>query len=622
MIRARHAWLLAILGGCASKDPPTTVDAAAPTDVPVAADVVDAPAPADAPDVAAPADVPADVAADVAALPPRDVVVATDVVLEEADAGPPADALDPLPAHAAQRSGRFDSVDRCATCHAAAPNVFRDAMNRDVSPSGLWRGSAHAIAARDPYWLAVVAQEMEATPPARATIEQVCTRCHAPAGNVATADAMRQIHYEDITAGTTPEAHLAREGVTCSACHQITSERLGTPESFNGGYVVGTGRQTFGPHANPVTAPEMTALGYTPTQGAHMTGAALCGTCHTLITRALNAAGEVVGPEFPEQACYLEWRNSAYRNEGTPGSAPVSCQGCHMPRRDQDGVAINTLISSQGDGLMPRTPIGRHVFMGANGYMLEMLAAERGWVNGVSTREDLEAGAGFADGNLRRAVTLTVEGAQRAEGSLSFNVRLTNAAGHRFPTGYPSRRAWIHVRVLDAAGSVRFESGRTDANGRFVDGLGRSLEPRRDIVRPHLREVTAEDQVQVYESVPVDVAGAVTHLPLRAATYVKDNRLLPRGWTAEHPDARYTSPVGVTGDADFRAGEDVVRFAFPTTGWVPARIEAEVLFQSISPDAAFAASQRSIPAGARFRAMVASHPPLPRTVATANATVR
>lgn len=134
--------------------------------------------------------------------------------------------------------------------------------------------------------------------------------------------------------------------------------------------------------------------------------------------------------------------------------------------------------------------------------------------------------------------------------------------------------------------------------------------------------MTADDQVQVYETVMADMAGEVTHLPLRAARYLKDNRILPRGWSATHPDAALTTPTGVTGDADFRAGEDVTRFALTTTGWVPARVEAELLFQSISPDAALAAGQRSLPAGARFRQMTTDHPPLPRRASSANAPVR
>lgn len=616
MGRARCALVIGFLLGCESSTPtPTPPDSSVPDASPdVSPDAVQNDA---APD-AAPDDVGRDAVGDLPQiLPPRDVTV------PEPDAGPPVDALGPLPAAVSTREGRFMTHDNCTQCHAAATGVLRDAMGRDVSPTALWRTSIKAVAARDPYWLAVVAEELEATPPARAAIENACTICHAPAGNVGSTDAMSALHYDDITRGTTANANLARDGVTCTACHQTTAERLGTPQSFTGGFVIGTDRRTYGPHANPVTMAEMNAVNYTPTQGAHMTRSSFCATCHTVITRPLNAAGEVVGPEFPEQTCYLEWRNSAFRAEAPAAESATECQGCHMPTRDAEGNAISAVLSTRPPmNLSPRTPIGRHVFQGANGYLLSVLAAENEWLGGTPTRAELTAAADIADAMLRRGATLTVETARRAGDALTFNVRVTNTAGHRFPTGYPSRRAWLHIRVIDDAGVVRFESGRTDANGRLVDGAGNPLEPTRDILRPHLNDVTNDTQVQVYETVLGDVNGNVTHLPLRAARFLKDNRILPRGWSATHADAALTSPTGVTGDTDFRGGEDVTHFSLNTAGWVPARVEAELLFQSISPDAALAAGVRSNPAGARFRQMVTDHPPVPRRVTGAMANVR
>lgn len=606
MIRASRALALAAMLGCASNTPGTDASASdAPTDVV---------APGDAPsDAQGARDVPAT---------PADVVL-PDVVLEpDPDAGPPADALANLPAHASTRAGRFMTHDNCMSCHRAATGVLRDSAETDVSPTALWRTSMKAVSARDPYWLAVVEQELEATPPARATIENVCTRCHAPAGNILQSDAMSALHFSDVTSATTPAGHLAREGVTCTVCHQTTAQGLGTPESYLGNFVLNDRREIYGPHPNPTTTPMQNQVMYTPTAADHMTSAAFCASCHTVITRPLNAMGEVVGPEFNEQVTYLEWRNSDYRTEAPRGTSALSCQGCHMSTRDPNGMDISTRLSVVPPTLMPRTPIGRHTFVGANAYMLSLLAAERDWVGSASTPEELTRGAQNAEAQLRRAATLTVEGAARMGDALTFNVRVSNTTGHRFPTGYPSRRAWLHVRVLDAAGAVRFEVGRTNALGRFVNGAGTLLEAQRDVVRPHLRTITADDQVQVWESVMVDVDGRVTHLPLRAARYVKDNRILSRGWRADHADAARTAAVGVEGDADFRAGEDLVRFSLTTTGWAAARVEAELLFQSISPDALLAAGQRSLPAGARLRAMVDAHPPVPRVAATANATVR
>ena len=46
---------------------------------------------------------------------------------------------------------------------------------------------------------------------------------------------------------------------------------------------------------------------------------------------------------------------------------------------------------------------------------------------------------------------------------------------------------------------------------------------------PHYDVITAADQVQIYEPIMGDTEGKVTYTLLRAATYLKDNRLLPGG---------------------------------------------------------------------------------------------
>ena len=59
---------------------------------------------------------------------------------------------------------------------------------------------------------------------------------------------------------------------------------------------------------------------------------------------------------------------------------------------------------------------------------------------------------------------------------------------------------------------------------------------------PHYNEIKAADQVQIYESIMVDQAGAVTTGLLTAVRYVKDNRLLPRGFDKRTADAGYRGP--------------------------------------------------------------------------------
>ncbi|MBK8692985.1 MAG: hypothetical protein IPN17_11995 [Deltaproteobacteria bacterium] len=530
-------------------------------------------------------------------------------------------ALAPLPPHSAASQGRFMTHEQCESCHAQATGVLTDSAGRDVSPPRLWRTSMMSMSARDPYWLAALEHEIAAQPVGRAYIERTCTRCHAPQGAIAIEDTGGRLRLDDVTRGTTAAAHLAREGVGCTGCHQITAEGLGTAGSFTGGFVVDTGRRIFGPHAAPFAMPMQNAVNYTPTQATHMTSSALCGSCHTVITRSLDALGNPTGPEFAEQAPYLEWRNSAFRAEGTPGATPMTCQGCHMPTRDAAGVEIRTLLSNRPRMLSARSPIGRHIFVGANAYMLSLLADESAWTGAVSSPAELREGAALAEAMLRGAATVQVNAPTAEGGAWAFTVRVANMAGHRFPTGYPSRRAWLHVRVLDAAGAVRWESGRADARGRLVARDGRSLEVSEDVVRPHYREVAREEDTQVYETVMADGAGRPTHVLLRAERYLKDNRILPLGWRSDHPDARLTSAAGVAGDADFVPGADAVRYRITASGWTPSRVEVELLFQSVPPGAVEAVRDGTTAAGERFGIMAEAHAPVPRVVAAASATV-
>src|SRR4029077_15826036 len=50
-------------------------------------------------------------------------------------------------------------------------------------------------------------------------------------------------------------------------------------------------------------------------------------------------------------------------------------------------------------------------------------------------------------------------------------------------------------------------------------------------LQPHYEMVTRQDQAQIYQELIRDPQGRLTTSFLSLATVVKDNRLLPRGWT-------------------------------------------------------------------------------------------
>ena len=52
------------------------------------------------------------------------------------------------------------------------------------------------------------------------------------------------------------------------------------------------------------------------------------------------------------------------------------------------------------------------------------------------------------------------------DGALEFEIAISSSVGHKLPTGFPSRRVWLHVTVYDTGGSVVFESGAWTGNGQ------------------------------------------------------------------------------------------------------------------------------------------------------------
>lgn len=489
------------------------------------------------------------------------------------------------PAQQAVSHDRFVTSTGCALCHSnsTAATAMRDEENRAIGPFNLWQSSMMANAARDPFWRAMVSAESAQTPNATAAIEATCMRCHAPMASEAAHAANREPNLADLYT-LTPQAQLISDGVSCSVCHQVKADNLGTPESYSGGFEIGTERLIWGPHRNPATAPMRNHVNYTPTFSLHVTTANLCATCHNLATHTLSADGtEVAGSVFQEQATQLEWQNSAYNDaEHEDGR---TCQSCHMPTTSVDGAPLRTRIARSppgGDFNIPeRDPFGRHVFAGANTLMPAIIQANRNVLNPQAPDAAFEATVAEARQRLERdTATVTLTGVAFENGRLTAAVTVESHAGHRFPTGFPSRRAWLRVTVKDAAGAVLFESGGFNARGRLVDQDGAVLDVEKagGPHEPHHPTLTRSDQVQVYEQVMASADGSRTSSLLRASTQLKDNRILPRGYRADHPQAPLGAPVGVGTDADFTAGSDRVHVEVPLQG-TPARVEAALFYQ-------------------------------------------
>ncbi|MGM0611855.1 MAG: hypothetical protein ACQES5_12350, partial [Thermodesulfobacteriota bacterium] len=146
-------------------------------------------------------------------------------------------------AAAAQKSAAADlpqlfaTSDKCMACH----NGLVTKTGQDVSIGFNWQSSMMAHSAKDPYWQASVRRETLAHPNAKKSIEDECSACHMPMARYqakASGQKGRVFDHLPILPARTPMAAIAGDGVSCSMCHQIQSEKLGTEESFTAGFVV------------------------------------------------------------------------------------------------------------------------------------------------------------------------------------------------------------------------------------------------------------------------------------------------------------------------------------------------------------------------------------------------
>ena len=467
----------------------------------------------------------------------------------------------------------FKTADRCIACHKGVTA----ADGTDVSIGFDWRASMMANSARDPYFHAAVRREIIDHPEAAAEIEGECARCHMPMATIAaTGEGQAASVFANLPAGTSegPYGDLAADGVSCSLCHQVQPDGLGDEETFTGHFLVAPdtppeGRRIFGPFEPDEGGAGImhSATEFRPTEGEHVTSSALCASCHTVFTHAVRPEGGR-GPQFSEQATYLEWQASAYSGDGGE-----SCQDCHMPEV-ADEVPVTRVLGRT------RPNVSRHVFRGGNFFMLHMLNRYRDELGVVALPQELELAAVRTADHLRTA-TASVEIGQPVvrEGRLEADVTVRNRTGHKFPTAYPSRRAWLRVAVTDGTGRRIFESGAFSADGS-VTGDDHDADGTR--YEPHHTEIDSPGQVQVYQAVMVDGSGGVTTGLMSAEEWVKDNRLLPDGFDPVRADARVRPAGAATSDEDFAAGADRVRYSAavdPAAG--PFTVEAELWFQPI-----------------------------------------
>jgi len=273
-------------------------------------------------------------------------------------------------------------------------------------------------------------------------------------------------------------------------------------------------------------------------------------------------------------------------------------------------------ISDRPRWLTPLPGIGQHHFVGGNALMLGILKDNATEIGLTAEAMHMDATWSLTTGQLGTdAASLSIAGAAVDQGVLDVALEVANHSGHKFPTGVPIRRAWVHLVVTDRLGAVVFESGRVEADGRIV---GNDADDDAASCEPHHETITSAGQVQIYESVAGDSGGNVTYTFLRAAGYVKDNRLLPRGFDKDSAPADVAVYGSAAVDADFVGGADRVNYRVDVQGRVkPLTVRAQLLYQSASHRFVEDLRQDTTDAVARFASYYDAADKAPVTVASA-----
>ena len=639
-----------------------------------------------------------------------------------------------MPGQTAPEHGEFVTSDQCVGCHTAGGTGLAFDMTvpapaatgkpplppplYNFSPYGTWRSSPMGLSGRDPIFFAQLASETKTFhPAAAASVENTCLACHgvqgqrqfhiapdaqSPApGNCADPFRRDVLDETPYPSGTGQARHfdlgaLARDGVSCTACHRMEVGPAGNgalPQNrciaeqqrafnqdkhgklftgfaatFTGNFFVGPADRMYGPFEKPRPASMKHALGVTPEHNAAIQSAELCGACHTLHLPVL-VNDKQIGRSY-EQTTYPEWAFSDYRLGETAygalpfgkGSLAKSCQDCHMPKAAANGEPFQSKIAGIQEhdsfpavenglpgtdiDLPTRSGFAKHRLVGLNVFLME-IAAQFPDALGIPEIDPMLGKMGVPPAKLTEQAMLdqaadgtadiAVSGLTQDGDNLVARVTVTNKSGHKFPSGVGFRRAFVDFAVLGADGAPLWESGRTNGVGELVDEAGNPIDgelwwtkncgerlnrPGDNHYQPHYREITRQDQAQVFQELvtapppgdgpsvcghdadPNANAGALTTSFLSICAKLKDNRLLPRGFLPLAQRIEIAKSLGADDELALDAGsagagdDPAYADALPASGSVaftyrvpaaalngkqPAKVSATLYYQATPP---------------------------------------
>ncbi len=546
----------------------------------------------------------------------------------------PAVGYDHVIANPHKLKQQFITSDQCMSCHDGfGTDMYipgsdgRAGMN--VSPYGEWSWSMMGLAGRDPVFFAQQESEGILHPSRKEEIVNTCFRCHGVMGqrqNTIDSDGQRYFKEEFVyltDQRSNPDATygaLARDGISCQVCHQIVDDGGGLDLSKieTGQFPVSHPDTVHGPFETVVSHPMEEALAIKPVYYAYVKSSRLCASCHTVNLPVYDTAGNVVKTHY-EQTTYMEWVNSQYQNEtgSIEQDLVKTCQDCHMPntyhqRELEFGIAtIQDETYPASENLAPiaditvreRKDFRRHTLLGINIFVLEMFN-QFAEILGIQKYDFMPENSdglpnAIANSNeLAKKETAVVE-LQRiapSDASLSVDVEVTNLTGHKFPSGVGFRRAFIELQLIDTiSNTLLWASGRTNDLGVILDGEGRRLPSElfdevngKQAYEPHYDVITSQNQVQIYQEIALNTIGEITTSFMALDKIIKDNRLLPKGWSPKGPYAEHTAAEGkAEHDPLYQngSGGDKIRYNIPLGRQQTrnARVVVSLYYQSIPP---------------------------------------
>lgn len=483
-----------------------------------------------------------------------------------------ADGVCPMPGNSTGdpqfTSDTFVGSGNCVWCH----NNIYDEYGRDVSIGRDWSSTMMANASRDPFWRAKVRSELNRHPELAEVITDKCSRCHAPMANEMARQQGNSLAVFDqgMLAASSPLHDAAMDGVSCTVCHQIEEgEHLGSLEGISGRFKINKEKLIYGPYDEVFTRPMQHHTGYKPVYSPHIKKSALCASCHNVKTPFVDETGQLLtssyADEFPEQMPYSEWLHSDYANI-------ASCQDCHMSRTN--GVVISRAPPWLDTA---RDQFAMHEFVGGNMLMLDIFDRNREQLGVLA--DDFSETMAKTEAMLKSAASLKRVSSAFHGDTLTFTLQVNSHTGHKLPTGYPSRRIILHVKVSDAEGKLVFESGRVNPDGS-VEGV--DSDQHADRFEPHHRLIQAPEQVQVYEAIMANSQDQLTYTLLRGARYLKDNRILPAGFNKKNAPADIQVHGEALDDTTFNAGSDQVHYQISGLDQGHYQVEAALIYQPLA----------------------------------------